>query len=722
MKASATKTAKFKHVPSMSHTPTTKVSDDDGDIDMTQLKPIYKAPEIIHDSAGDGKTSSDTSKIEIPSYLPEDKHHPYDHPSPFIRFWLQFTHIWQTPLFKIGSKKPIQPYHIWNVPATDKIEILEKEWDALLFRLKNEINTYNSNNNNNNKKKTLTVWKVIWALEGSRIKLTFALGIFFIFSSLIVPIVIGALSEYYEDENAKAGTGIALSIVLVFSTLIRSLGIGYTFTRISCTATRVRSILQYIIYRKALYMSLQSSTSSENPTGAIASPKNNKDKDQNTDKDKDNDNDSDNDKTVRIKSGVTPKSLSTPNTPKTPKTPRTGRANGRGGGKNGGKGAGGGRGGASSGKKMNMISHDSEMIAMGLGIGAVLLPNLVFIIVVGIAMCLVIGVAAIPGWLFMVLLSGPAQMILGRKIARARKKFLIAADSRVKFINELIQGIKITKLYAWELPLMEKVEFYRKEELKRLFIRVKYLGVYICLNYLIPQAVALIIFATYIALGNELTVTKVFTVVSMITLMRISIRVLPILAMFIVEGKVGLDRIDQYLKLDEKNWGRKRNDGAHGGVETLANNDNVYLQDNTRVNGTADTNTHVFMKNATFRWNSASNNDDGGNGDSTPPGGQAPRYNRIGTVSKAGTERGDEKAAGSDNNDEALVTIDLKEKDDTDDVVLNLVDTSEFALNEVDLTVMYLFLFFIRVMMCACFGSLMVDSGGVAGVVVASGF
>lgn len=39
----------------------------------------------------------------------------------------------------------------------------------------------------------------------------------------------------------------------------------------------------------------------------------------------------------------------------------------------------------------------------------------------------------------------------------------IFADERTKLINEVLNGIKVVKLYAWEVPLEAQVEKIRKQ-------------------------------------------------------------------------------------------------------------------------------------------------------------------------------------------------------------------------------------------------------------------
>ena len=117
----------------------------------------------------------------------------------------------------------------------------------------------------------------------------------------------------------------------------------------------------------------------------------------------------------------------------------------------------------------------------------------------------------------------PVQGKLGQKMGRTRRKMMEAADTRVKFINEVLQGIRVVKLYAWEHALLNRVAFLRKEELKRLLLKVKYWACLDTFNYSSPPIVLIVILGTYVLVGNELSVSKAFTVIALINVLRASI-------------------------------------------------------------------------------------------------------------------------------------------------------------------------------------------------------
>ena len=121
-------------------------------------------------------------------------------------------------------------------------------------------------------------------------------------------------------------------------------------------------------------------------------------------------------------------------------------------------------------------------------------------------------------------LNGKIFMILND----IRKKKVKVTDTRVKLMNEILAGIRVIKYYAWEMAFSEKVEVVRDEELQLL----KQLAYVVAIGFTLilmsaPIVQPILIFFTYIKLGNTLDAATAFTTISLFNVMQFPFAFLP---------------------------------------------------------------------------------------------------------------------------------------------------------------------------------------------------
>merc|ERR1711969_349856 len=71
-----------------------------------------------------------------------------------------------------------------------------------------------------------------------------------------------------------------------------------------------------------------------------------------------------------------------------------------------------------------------------------------------------IGPAVLAG-LAVMLIVMPLNALMARVQQRMQRQLMAARDERVKVFNEVINSIKIIKMYAWETGFKEKIETTR---------------------------------------------------------------------------------------------------------------------------------------------------------------------------------------------------------------------------------------------------------------------
>lgn len=75
-----------------------------------------------------------------------------------------------------------------------------------------------------------------------------------------------------------------------------------------------------------------------------------------------------------------------------------------------------------------------------------------------------LGYSAAPG-VFVMSLFLPLNIFVSIWVRGWQIKQMKLKDERAKMCNELLNGIKVVKLYAWEVPMKEMIEKIRKQEL-----------------------------------------------------------------------------------------------------------------------------------------------------------------------------------------------------------------------------------------------------------------
>ena len=103
-------------------------------------------------------------------------------------------------------------------------------------------------------------------------------------------------------------------------------------------------------------------------------------------------------------------------------------------------------------------------------------------------------------------------------------------DKRSKLVDEILNGIKIIKLYSWEDSFKEKITNTRSEEIRYLNRSAYYsMGItfaFSCTTFI----VSLVSFTTFLLIdsNNILTANKAFVSLSLLNLLRIPFALLPI--------------------------------------------------------------------------------------------------------------------------------------------------------------------------------------------------
>ncbi|XP_051881887.1 multidrug resistance-associated protein 4 isoform X2 [Pristis pectinata] len=185
-----------------------------------------------------------------------------------------------------------------------------------------------------------------------------------------------------------------------------------------------------------------------------------------------------------------------------------------------------------------------------------------------------IGPSCLAGIAVLLILM-PVQTIFGKWFSVLRSKTAVLTDSRIRTMNEVISGMRIIKMYAWEKPFTSLITQIRKKEIAKV-LQSSYLRALNMASFLIASKMILFFtFLVYVLLGNTITASRVFVTVSLYGAVRLTVTLFfPAAIQTVSEGLISIRRIKEFLILDEI---KKPNEGVN-------NSENVYsvhLQDLT---------------------------------------------------------------------------------------------------------------------------------------------
>lgn len=171
-------------------------------------------------------------------------------------------------------------------------------------------------------------------------------------------------------------------------------------------------------------------------------------------------------------------------------------------------------------------------------------------------------------------------VFISKRISTYRLKTAKRTDERVRLMNEIVNGIKVIKMYTWEKAFAKLVEAARKLEMKQIKGASHLRGLIIAFLHFGTRLAIFASVVTLVLLGNEPNAYYVFIISSFFNSLRVIVTAhLPEGLMQLAELNISVKRIETFLLLEEKKEMR------------------------SRIQLPPETNLSVSIKNASAKWN-----------------------------------------------------------------------------------------------------------------------
>ncbi|XP_078405252.1 ATP-binding cassette sub-family C member 8 isoform X3 [Cetorhinus maximus] len=183
-------------------------------------------------------------------------------------------------------------------------------------------------------------------------------------------------------------------------------------------------------------------------------------------------------------------------------------------------------------------------------------PNLwampVQIIVGVILLYYLLGISALIGATVIAVLA-PVQYFVATKFSQAQRSTLDYSSERLRKTNELLRGIKLLKLYAWEQIFHKSVQETRHKELTSLKSFALYTSISIFMNAAIPIAAVLTTFVVHTRLyeNADLSPAVAFASLSLFHILVTPLFLLSSVVRSTVKALVSVQKLSEFFSSEE---------------------------------------------------------------------------------------------------------------------------------------------------------------------------
>ncbi|GAV02763.1 hypothetical protein RvY_13289 [Ramazzottius varieornatus] len=182
--------------------------------------------------------------------------------------------------------------------------------------------------------------------------------------------------------------------------------------------------------------------------------------------------------------------------------------------------------------------------------------------------------------LAILIVTMPINAFLANKSKKIQVAQMKQKDARIKLISEILNGMKVLKLYAWEESFEKQILEIRECELKQLQKAARLEAVSACNWFVSPFLVSLLSFTAYVLSSpeNVLDAEKAFVAISLLNILRHPLTMLPQGITMLVQSIVSVKRLTKFLCSQETK------------------------DDSVRPLQSSESKSSILIKNATFSW------------------------------------------------------------------------------------------------------------------------
>ncbi|XP_052753897.1 ATP-binding cassette sub-family C member 4-like [Galleria mellonella] len=196
------------------------------------------------------------------------------------------------------------------------------------------------------------------------------------------------------------------------------------------------------------------------------------------------------------------------------------------------------------------------------------------------------GYAPFVGLFSVIILIFPIQAALTKLTAVIRRQTAQRTDRRIKLMNEIINGIQVIKMYAWEKPFQKVVELARSHETSALRNAIFVRSVFIGFMLFTDRTIMFITILTLVLSGEMISASTIYPIQQYFSIIQFNITmILPLLIASLSEMKVSVERIQGFMIMEERDDVSLKNKTNENYKNNIVIDHNAKTSDTNNVHG-----------------------------------------------------------------------------------------------------------------------------------------
>ncbi|KAF9527181.1 ATP-dependent bile acid permease [Crepidotus variabilis] len=197
-----------------------------------------------------------------------------------------------------------------------------------------------------------------------------------------------------------------------------------------------------------------------------------------------------------------------------------------------------------------MISVDATRVDTFMAFGPHLISSPIQILLAIGLLIWNLGYVTFVGFGVMIIFM-PLQYLVVLVIMQQRQKGVKITDKRVRLSTEVLQGIRLIKVYGWERFYIDALMQYRTAEMGTVKASSLATAVLVAMFTVVPILSTILTFIAYSLTGHDLNIAIIFTALQLFNVIRIPLVMLPLVLSSLSDALVSLTRITKFLLAEE---------------------------------------------------------------------------------------------------------------------------------------------------------------------------